>query len=153
GFQSNGEGKALWTVPENQARFIALWRAIAERYKREPVIAGYDFLNEPRPTATRKQWHELAARTAAAVREVDREHILFVERVNSVGDDWEMDDDRNFFLIPDENAVYEFHFYSPFEYSHQYTSWTGMGEGGKYPDEHIATGVEEVWINVAAFNS
>jgi len=153
GFQSNGAGGKLWTDSENQARFVALWRAIAERYRQEPVIAGYDFLNEPRPTVNRKQWHELAQRTAAAVREIDREHILFIERVNSVGEDWGNDADRNFFLIQDENTVYEFHFYGPFEYTHQYTSWTGLGEGGKYPDDTIISGIDEVWINVATFDS
>jgi endoglucanase len=33
--------------------------------------------------------------------------------------------------------VHEFHYYSPIEYTHQLTSWTGLGEGGAYPDPNI----------------
>jgi endoglucanase len=135
GFQSNGGGDALWTSKENQDRFVALWRAIAERYANELVIAGYDLLNEPRPTTSRSAWSELATRATRAVREVDDRHLIFVERTNSVGDDWSRDSELDFFLLPDENAVYEFHFYEPFEYTHQFASWLNRGEGGKYPDE------------------
>src|SRR5262249_33591811 len=41
GFQSNGEGGALWTDTSNQDRLMALWTAIAARYAGEPVIAGF----------------------------------------------------------------------------------------------------------------
>ncbi len=137
GFQSNGEGSALWSNAENQNRFVALWRAIAERYADEPTVAGYDLLNEPRPTTSRSQWRELATRATSAVREVDERHLIFVERTNSVGDDWGNDSEMNFFLVPDDNVVYEFHFYEPFEYTHQFASWVMRGEGGKYPDESL----------------
>jgi endoglucanase len=145
GFQSNGDGGALWSAPENQARFVALWRAIAERYENEPTIAGYDLLNEPRPTTSSSQWSDLATRTIAALREVDERHLVFVERTNSVGDDWSNDSEMNFFLVPDENAVYEFHFYEPFEYSHQFASWVNRGEGGKYPDESLISSAGLSW--------
>ncbi len=54
-----------------------------------------------------------------AIREVDPDHPLFVERVNSVGDQWKEDENRNFFRIADPNMVYEFHFYKPFHFTHQ----------------------------------
>ena len=90
---------------------------------------------------------------ARAIREVDGKHLLFVERVNSIGDDWSSDGDMNFFLVPDENTAYEFHFYSPIEYTHQQTSWTTYGEGGQYPDESRLGEIKERWINVATFDS
>ncbi len=145
GFQSNGDGDALWTDAENQSRFVALWRALAERYRNEPTIAGYDFLNEPRPTTSRSQWSELAARATAAVREVDERHLVFVERTNSVGDDWGNDPDMNFFLVPDENAVYEFHFYEPFEYSPSIRELGEPRRGGKYPDESLISSAGLDW--------
>lgn len=145
GFQSNGEGGALWSNPENQARFVALWRAIAERYRDEPTVAGYDLLNEPRPATSRDEWRNLATRTVSAIREVDERHLVFVERTNSVGDDWNNDSELNFFLVPDDNAVYEFHFYEPFEYTHQFASWVNRGEGGKYPDENLISTTGLSW--------
>src|SRR4051812_32948704 len=44
GYQSNGEGAALWDSPAAQDRVAALWRAIAARYANEAIIAGYDIL-------------------------------------------------------------------------------------------------------------
>lgn len=134
GFQSLGDGGALWDDPENQDRFVALWRAIAQRYRHEPGIAGYDLLNEPAPTRDRQQWIDLAERTIAAIRDVDPDHLIVLERTNAVASDWASDADMNFFLASDDNVLYEFHFYSPFEFTHQHASWTDLGEGGPYPD-------------------
>jgi hypothetical protein len=47
GFQSDGDGAALWDVPENRNRLTALWTEIARRYAKEPAVGGYDPLNEP----------------------------------------------------------------------------------------------------------
>jgi len=43
GYQSQGNGMALWTSTENQNRLIALWKEIAKRYADEECILGYGF--------------------------------------------------------------------------------------------------------------
>jgi endoglucanase len=135
GFQSLGNGKALWDRPEMQDRLIALWTAIARHCKDEPAIAGYDLLNEPVVTKAASQWRDLAARIAAGIRTVDADHMLFVERLNSVAGDWSEDAERGFFRIPDPNTVYEFHFYKPFHFTHQSASWVPFtAENVRYPD-------------------
>jgi len=135
GFQSLGNGKALWERPEMQDRLIALWTAIARHCKGEAAVAGYDLLNEPVVTKSADQWHDLAGRIAAAIRTVDGEHMLFVERLNSIAGDWKEDADRNFFRIADPNTVYEFHFYKPFHFTHQGASWVPFtAENVRYPD-------------------
>jgi endoglucanase len=135
GFQSLGGGKALWDRPEVQDRLIALWTAIARRYKGEPAVAGYDLLNEPVVTRAASQWRDLAGRLAVAIRAADPDHMLFVERLNSIAGDWKEDDDRNFFRIADPNTVYEFHFYKPFHFTHQSASWVPFAaENVRYPD-------------------
>ncbi|MFW8092289.1 glycoside hydrolase family 5 protein, partial [Klebsiella pneumoniae] len=54
------------------------WQFLADRYKDEPAIAGYDLLNEPYAPS-----NELVVsffeRLIHAIREVDPHHILFVE--------------------------------------------------------------------------
>ncbi len=146
GYQSQGKGVALWSEPAMQTRFIALWRAIAERYANEGAVAGYDILNEPVPHKTRAEWHELAERTIAAIREVDSKHAVFVERVNAVNGDWSEDSERNFFRVSDPNVVYEFHFYKPFHFTHQNAFWTDLAaREGSYPDESIA---EVEWFHL-----
>ncbi len=135
GFQSLGNGKALWDRPDLQDRLIRLWTEIARHTRGEPTIAGYDLLNEPVVTRAPEQWHDLATRIAAAIRAVDPEHMLFVERLNAVANRWEEDDERNFFTIPDPNTVYEFHFYKPFLFTHQSASWVPFTpENVRYPD-------------------
>jgi endoglucanase len=154
GFQSMGEGRKLWEEPANQDRLVALWRAIAARYAHEPMIAGYDLLNEPGVTRSKSQWQALATRIAKAIREVDAQHILIVERVNSVAKQWTNDADMNFVLVDDPNVVYTFHFYEPFDYTHQGAAWAKMGEGGRYPDDaKVARSSDTKWIGVAAFGS
>ena len=145
GFQSLGKGGALWDDPKMQERLIALWTAIAKRYSHEATIAGYDLLNEPVVTRSPAQWHELAARVVKAIRQVDGQHIIFIERVNGVGTDWKEDENKNFFRVDDANVVYEFHFYKPFELTHMNAPWVEhIGASGRYPDD---SRVAVEWFN------
>jgi endoglucanase len=146
GYQSLGNGKALWHDGNQQARFIALWRAIAARYAHEPTIAGYDLLNEPVVETDIGQWKSLAERTITAIREIDPNHAIFVERVNAVGADWAENDDRNFFRVSDPNVVYEFHFYKPFHFTHQGAPWVDFAAASAhYPDARVA---EAEWFQL-----
>ncbi len=134
GYQSVGTGEDLWNVPENQHRMTALWRAIADRYKAEPAVAAYELLNEPF-VVERDQWQNLASGLARSIREVDRNHLLIVERTNAVrgqGGSWA---ESGFFLIDDPNTMYTFHVYRPIEYTHQGFAWSGYPSDGSYPDE------------------
>lgn len=153
GFQSQGNGGALWTNAENQARLVALWRAIAERFRDEDGVIGYGLVNEPYLVQPKSAWGDLAGRIAAAIREVDAGHILFVERPIYASDTWVVDAEQNFVQIPDDNVVYEFHSYDPFEYTHQLFSWAGdggTGDGGKYPDPARVSGTDLVWEDWAS---
>lgn len=136
GFQSLGAGKALWDRPAMQDRLIKLWAAIAQRYRGEPTIAGFDLLNEPVVTRAKQQWVDLAARIATAIRAADPDRMLFVERLNAIAGDWHEDADLNFFTIPFTNVVYEFHFYEPFVFTHQRASWVPFTPlEARYPDD------------------
>ncbi len=105
---SDGEAR-LWTETENQDRTVEIWRKIAERYADEPWIAGYDLLNEPvLPEGhSNLELRDLYIRIANAIREVDSDHILFIEG-NFFATDFNL-------LTPPtlygENIVYAFHKY------------------------------------------
>jgi hypothetical protein len=64
---------------------VAMWQAIAARYAGDSAIAGYDLLNEPygSPTNLPPGWGvsvpQLYARTIAAIRSVDPNHMIFLE--------------------------------------------------------------------------
>jgi endoglucanase len=137
GFQSLGQGNALWDNPENRARFMALWKAIAARYRNEPAVAGYELLNEPNTSQSKDQWVNLAADLVRDIRSVDSNHLIIVERLNAISSTWtDPALDPGFFPMEDRNIMYTFHFYDPFEYTSQLTSWTYLSDldGGRYPD-------------------
>lgn len=165
GYQSQGNGDALWNDEENQKRLIALWTEIAERYKDEPGILGYGLVNEPvvaiQTTAEDclEQWRQLAQDITDGIRSKDKDHLIFVERMCAAKDTvsgnskWEnFNDSNNYVKIDDDNTVYEFHFYEPHSYSHQGFSWAGTGGmESKYPDESIVMAGNTKWMT-ATFN-
>ena len=104
---SDGEEAKLWTIPSNQDRTVEIWKRIAERYVNEEWIVGYDLLNEPvLPSGYGgTDLRNFYIRLTDAVREVDSNHIIFIEG-NWYGTDFSG-------LTPrfDSNMVYAFHKY------------------------------------------
>ena len=135
GSQSPDESSALWTDPALQQRFINLWRTIAERYRGVPALAGFGLLHEPAVPAI-DDWKRLAERTIAAIRQVNPDHIIFLERLTSVDADPRENETRNFNRVADPNVVYEFHFYKPWHFTHQGSpSAETAALDQRYPDE------------------
>ncbi len=112
---------AFWQHPHFQDRVVNLWTALAERYRDEPAVAGYNLLNEPADIAGTVvgPFHD---RLVAAVRDVDAEHIVFVDG-NRYSTDFSA------FGEVYENAIFACHDYAR----------AGMAYGGPYPgDTHGA---------------
>ncbi|RXG50447.1 hypothetical protein VDGE_04824 [Verticillium dahliae] len=96
----------FWEFRDFQDRAIQLWEALAKHYAGNPVIAGYNPLNEPAdPQHTRLQaWFERAEK---AIRAIDPEHILFVD-----GNTYAMDFRAFNPKKPPPNTVYSCHDHS-----------------------------------------
>ncbi len=152
GYQSQGNGDALWNEAENQNRLVALWKAIADRYADEPQIAGFGILNEPVPALSLQQWKQLAQRITDSIRAVDRNHILFIEKAIYIKGNYAEDENLNFPLTVDDNQVAEFHFYEPHSYTHQLFDWAGLGDGGAYPDTDIISYTNHTWYSATFSN-
>ncbi|WP_396636533.1 glycoside hydrolase family 5 protein [Maribacter sp. R77961] len=152
GYQSQGNGDALWDLVENQNRLVALWQAIAERYKYEDRIAGFGPVNEPVPTQDMNQWSELAQKLVDGIREVDKNHPIFLERAIYVKGTNEVDENFNFPQVNGSGIVYEFHEYTPYFYTHQLLDFANLGDGGRYPDEN-ALQVQDLNWYTASFNN
>ena len=69
----------LWDSPACKARTVNLWKAIAGRYASRTVVAGYDLLNEPSKPGDGTALVNLYRDIIAAVRTVDRNHVVFTE--------------------------------------------------------------------------
>jgi endoglucanase len=105
---SDSDGTArLWTDPANRDKTVAIWRRIAERYADEPWVAGYDLLNEPvLPSGhSNAELRSLYVRIAQTIREVDNNHMLFIEG------NWYATDFADLTPPFDSNLVYSFHKY------------------------------------------
>jgi hypothetical protein len=103
----SGLSRAIfWEFKDLQDRAIQLWEALASHYVGNPVIAGYNPLNEPAdPHHTRLvAWYE---RVERAVRAVDPDHMLFLD-----GNTYAMDFSAFPVDKPLPNAVYSCHDYS-----------------------------------------
>lgn len=98
----------LFYVPAHQDLTVALWRTLAARYRDEPVVLGYDLLNEPIAPYhdvgyLNSRLEPLYRRIAAAIREVDPHHIVFFE-----GAQWGTRFDV-FSAPPIDNVAYSYH--------------------------------------------
>jgi len=102
-------GKAeLWTKKTNQDRTLALWEFVADRYKNEESVAGYDLLNEAVLENT-KLLNQFYKKLIKRIRGVDKNHILFIE-----GNKWATDLDC-LEEYDDDNYVLSIHNYEPID--------------------------------------
>ncbi len=76
----------FWNDAYQRERTIDLWRYIADRYKNETMIAGYDLINEPAFVPDKIIFNEFYEKLVHNIRSVDNNHILFFE-----GDYWARD--------------------------------------------------------------
>jgi endoglucanase len=98
--------------------YIKLWQEIADRYKNEPAIWGYDIANEPHEgnvIDSIMNWHDLAALTAKEIRKIDSTHVIVVESAQ----DANIEGLCRMQPINVSGVVYSFHFYTPLAFTHQ----------------------------------
>ncbi|MGN0687905.1 MAG: glycoside hydrolase family 5 protein [Oscillospiraceae bacterium] len=161
GYQSTGNGMALWTDASNQDRLTALWRTIAERYANEPAVWGYALINEPylplngTVEDSVDKCRVLMNRITDAIREVSPYQAIFAETAPAVKPDsgeW-LDASKYFeyplyFTLDDDNVIYEFHNYQPFSFTHQNAEWANTaGVTARYPSNVIASAdYESYWV-------
>lgn len=117
---------AFWDNRQYQDRVVHLWKAIAERYRGNPWVAGYNLMNEP-ADESRLVVGPYYKRLFDAVREVDPDHIIYLDG-NTYSTEFDI-----FEAEPWPNTVYSLHDYAP----------SGLGRGGPYPGETM----DGVWID------
>ena len=109
-FVSDFDAVKLWDLEENKKRTLALWKAIASRYKDKQIVAAYDLLNEPDPH-DKDYLVDFYKQLTAAVREVDPFHMVIFQGTNF---------STNFSMYeksaaqPVSNMMYSFHSYNFF---------------------------------------
>ncbi|MCK8058131.1 MULTISPECIES: glycoside hydrolase family 5 protein [unclassified Fusibacter] len=102
-------------VRSNQALYYKIWEEIAGRYRDNPVVAGYDLLNEPYCTyrytsqRTADELHELLWQVYdeayTRIRAIDSDHIIIMEAT------WNPIDLPHPDKFAWTNVMYEYHNY------------------------------------------
>ena len=136
----------LFESPESQELTVRLWRKLAERFRGERAVLGYDLLNEPiahyfDAELLNPRLEPLYRRIVAAVREVDPNHVIFLG-----GAQW----NTNFKVFGppfDSRLAYTFHKYwmevkqeavqEYVDFSQKHNVPLYMGESGENTDEWI----------------
>ncbi|HXM51299.1 MAG TPA: glycoside hydrolase family 5 protein [Pyrinomonadaceae bacterium] len=136
----------LFESSESQDLTASLWRKIANRYRNDPIVVGYDLLNEPiapyfDTAALNQKLEPVYRKIVSAIREVDKNHVVYLG-----GAQW----DSNFKIFGppfDDKLVYTFHKYwvpvkvdaiQPYvDFRTKYNVPIWMGESGENTDEWI----------------
>ena len=136
----------LFESSESQDLTASLWRKIANRYRNDPIVIGYDLLNEPiapyfDTAALNQKLEPVYRKIVSAIREVDKNHVVYLG-----GAQW----DSNFKIFGppfDDKLVYTFHKYwvpvkvdaiQPYlDFRTKYNVPIWMGESGENTDEWI----------------
>ncbi|MGP4014618.1 glycoside hydrolase family 5 protein [Saccharopolyspora sp. 5N708] len=105
----------FWTHRHFQDRVVHLWEALADRYKDNPWVAGYNPLNEPADSdgAAIGPFYQ---RLHTAIRAVDPDHVIFLDG-NRHATDFDL------FREPWPGTVYTVHDYA----------LAGFADSGDYP--------------------
>jgi len=136
----------LFENEASQQQCVNIWKRIAAHYANEPIIIGYDLLNEPIAHYFDKEklnplLEPLYKKLTAAIRMVDKNHLLFLG-----GAQW--DSNFNPFGAPfDNKLVYTFHKYwtastkeviqDYIDFSNKYNVPLYCGETGENEDKWV----------------
>jgi endoglucanase len=104
----------------HKGRLLGLWKQIAERHKNRPASVLFEVMNEPTNEWKPAAWNELAAEAIRVIRVTNPDRVLIVGPI-----DWNGFRSLAALKLPDADRrlAVTFHYYEPFEFTHQGASW------------------------------
>lgn len=106
---------------ENMERFRSLWRQLATHYRDLPDRVAFEVLNEPNGALRGALMREAQASAVEIIRAVNPERVIVLG-----GENWSNVETLGTNLASDDpNVIYTFHYYDPFDFTHQKAEWTG----------------------------
>ncbi len=110
-----------WDPWSHKDRFLGLWRQIAEHYKDSPSNVIFELFNEPNGEFNAPLWNQYLVEALAVVRETNPVRDVVVGPASWNAYDWLSTLD----VPDDEHLIVTFHYYSPFQFTHQGAEWAG----------------------------
>ena len=126
-------------------RFVALWKQVAERFEDKDADVWFELMNEPYGNLTNAQLTGLYADALAEIRTTNPTRAVVVggqsySGINSLAT----------FTVPDDpNLIATFHYYDPFNFTHQGAPWidpvmpTGVTYGSAADASQLAADVQK----------
>lgn len=103
-------------------RFLIIWNQIARHYQKYPDECFFEVLNEPHGNLVSAVWNEILPEVIDTIRVSNPYRTLIIGGANWNG----LNDLRNLELPEDDRGIIgTFHYYSPFQFTHQGASWVG----------------------------
>lgn len=99
--------------------FVELWRILAAHYAGwDQGHVFYELMNEPEDQDPYR-WMGIQARVVHAIRQIDAAHTIVATAANYSS----LPDLLKLEPVRDGNVIYNFHFYEPYQFTHQGASW------------------------------
>lgn len=106
-------GESLIDSEPLQEKLVAFWVELEKHYANEPQVA-FELLNEVKDVDPEK-WNALLTRMVDGIRTLNKTRKIIVGTT-----DWNNPAHLQYIKVfDDENIIYTFHFYQPFEFTHQ----------------------------------
>jgi len=115
----NDDYKRTLSSDDGAARFIELWRTLAQHYAAfDPEHVFFEVINEPQVNDPYR-WAGIQAATIAAIRKQAPQHTIIATAAKWSG----LEDILRVEPFRDINVIYNFHFYEPYQFTHQGATW------------------------------
>ena len=107
-----------------------IWKTISERFMDYPSSVIFEILNEPNTQLDTKTYNQYQNECINIIRKTNPTREIVIS-----GGSWGgYNDLMDLEIIDDPNLVLSFHYYDPFNFTHQGASWTGGDM-----DQHLGT--------------
>lgn len=113
---------------EHLPRLVGIWNQIAQRYRGYPDRLYFELLNEPFDELTDERWQTVFPELLRAVRETNPTRVVIVGPGY-----WNGFGHLDQLHLPEEDRrlIATFHYYSPFQFTHQGAGWVSGSDAWK----------------------
>ena len=103
----------------HKARFLALWKQIADEFRDYPDSLYFEIFNEPNDKFTPTLWNDYLKECLAVIREKNPDRMVVIGTA-----EWGGIGSLSKLVLPnDPNIIVTIHFYDPFGFTHQGAEW------------------------------
>nr|AEP40513.1 chimeric cellulase FnCel5A-TrCBM1-2 [synthetic construct] len=110
----------LYQAPDKYGPvLVEIWKQVAQAFKDYPDKLFFEIFNEPAQNLTPTKWNELYPKVLGEIRKTNPSRIVIIDVPNWSNYSYV----RELKLVDDKNIIVSFHYYEPFNFTHQGAEW------------------------------